>query len=268
MRSMQLSLVAACAALLWLAPGAIAQERDDSFRWSGGIEAGRTVFVRNLNGPIRVEAASGATAEVRAAKVWRRGDPKDVKITAARTARGDILVCAIWEGRNTRCDEDGYSSGSDGSWTLDRRDNDVSVEFTVYLPRDAKFDGSTVNGALAIAGATAGVTARTVNGGIEAASTGGPVSAKTVNGGIRVRAGSIGDGPVEYETVNGSVTLELPASLDANLDITTVTGNVTSDYPVTIEGRFSRRRLQGQVGKGGPVLRLKTVNGSIRLLKA
>ena len=142
-----LYLMVAGAALAAFPPNANAQDRDDSFKWSSGIEAGRTVYVRNLNGSVHIESASGATAEVRAVKEWRRGDPKKVKITAEKTARGDILVCAVWEGQNTRCDEDGYRSEGSGSWWRDRNDNDVSVEFTILLPKGVKADASTVNGA-------------------------------------------------------------------------------------------------------------------------
>lgn len=264
-----LSLMAAGAALAVMAPSACAQETDHSFKWTSGIEAGRTVYVRNMNGAIRVESGSGATAEVRAEKRWRRGDPKDVKITAAKTARGDILICAIWEGRATRCDEDGYSShGSDSWWRGDRNHNDVSVEFTVLLPKGVKLTASTVNGALSIEGATAAVSAHTVNGSIEAASTSGPVRAKTVNGSVRVRTGAVGPDDVSYETVNGSVTLEIPEGVNADLDMRTVNGSVVSeDFPITIQGRIDRRRIEGKLGKGGPEIRLSTVNGSIRLRK-
>ncbi len=263
-------LMAAGAALLMLAPGASAQDRqtDASFKWTSGIEAGKTVYVRNLNGAIRVEAATGATAEVRAEKSWRRGDPKDVEIKAEKTASGNILICAIYVKRNTRCDEDGYNvRGHDDSWDGDR--NDVSVAFTVLLPKGVKLDGSTVNGALDFSGATASVKAHTVNGEIVASSSGGPVSAKTVNGGIRVRAGALSEGTNEYSTVNGSVTLELPESLNANVEFSTVNGSVSSDdFPITIQGRIDRRHLEGKIGKGGPTLHVSTVNGSIRLRKS
>jgi hypothetical protein len=266
MRALQ--MIAAGAVLAVLAPSANAQDsqRDDSFKWTGGVAAGRTVYVRNLNGSIHVEAATGATAEVRAEKRWRRGDPKDVKITAEKTARGDILVCVIYVNRDTRCDEDGYNvRRGDGGWG-DR--NDVSVEVTVLLPKGVLADASTVNGGLSIEGATAAVKARTVNGGIEAASTSGPVSAKTVNGGIKVRAGTIGNGPVEYETVNGSVSLDLPADLNADIEMRTVNGSITSeDFPILVQGRIDRRRLEGKIGRGGPELSVRTVNGSIRLRK-
>lgn len=263
-------LIAAIAALAVAAPVARAQdgERDDSFKYTGSIEAGRTVYVRNMNGAVHVEAASGSDVEVRGEKRWRRGDPKTVRITSTKTANGDLVVCAIWEGRKTRCDEDGYRSSGDDSWWDRQKNNDVSVEFTIRLPKGVKMDASTVNGGLSIEGATAQVKARTVNGSIEAFSTSGPVTAKTVNGGIRVKAGSLGDGPLEYETVNGSITLELPENLNADIAMRTVNGSVTSeDFPITVQGRFDRRRISGKIGKGGPELSVSTVNGSIRLRK-
>jgi len=162
---MRYQLIAGFAALATLGSIAGAQEResDNSFKWTGGIEAGRTVFVRNLNGGVRVESGTGAEVEVRAEKRWRRGDPKSVKVTAEKTARGDVLVCAIWEKRNTRCDEDGYSSHGGDGWFDRDHDNDVSVEITIRLPKGVRMDASTVNGGLTIEGATAQVKARTVS---------------------------------------------------------------------------------------------------------
>jgi hypothetical protein len=262
-----LHLITAAALCAVTAPALSGQERDDSFKWNGDIAAGRTVYVRNLNGGIRVTSAAGATAEVRAEKKWRKGDPKDVKITAEKTAKGDIIVCAIWEGRETRCDEDGYRTRGDNSWSKGR-DNDVSVQFTITLPKGVQLETSTVNGGLEIEGATASVQANTVNGGIEASSLGGPVTAKTVNGSIKVNAGKLGDGPASYSTVNGSITLGLPDGTNANLEASTVNGSVTSDdFPITVQGRIDRRQLRGTIGKGGPELKVSTVNGSIRLRK-
>ncbi len=262
-------LFAAMAALAIIAPAAGAQDRqtDDSFKWTSGIESGRTAYARNLNGAVRVEAASGAEVEVRAEKHWRKGDPKSVNVTATKTARGDVLVCVMYVKRDTRCDEDGYNIRGHDGWRDE--DNDVSVDITIRLPKGVKLDGSTVNGGVTIEGASAEVKARTVNGGIEAFSTGGPVSAKTVNGGIRVHAGSLGTGPLDYETVNGSITLELPADLNADIQLSTVNGSVTSeDFPITVQGKFDRRKISGKIGKGGVDMKVKTVNGSIRLRKS
>lgn len=246
----------------------LAQERDsgDPFHWSGDVQAGRWVYVRNLNGPVRVEPGSASTVEVSAVKRWRHGDPKDVKITVtqASAGNGDIIVCALWNDSSS-CDESGYHTHAKGWFN---RNNDTSVEFTIRLPAGVKVNASTVNGALEIDGATAEVVAHTVNGGIEARSTGGAVSAKTTNGSITVRAGKLDGGSTEFSTVNGSVTVELPAGLNADVDMRTVNGRLSSDFPLTVEGDFSPRRLRARLGTGGPTLRFSTVNGSIRLRKA
>jgi DUF4097 and DUF4098 domain-containing protein YvlB len=71
----------------------------------------------------------------------------------------------------------------------------------------------------------------------------------------------------EFSTVNGTVTVSLPASVNADVEMHTVNGHLSSDFPLTVEGSFSPRRLHAMLGKGGPTLRLSTVNGSIRLRK-
>jgi hypothetical protein len=249
---------------------AYAQSRgrsDTPFTWSGAIQSGHSVYVRNLNGSVRVEAGTGDKVEVRAEKSWRRGNPDDVKITVKQvgSGNGDVLVCALWNDRSS-CDEDGYHSHGDG-WRGDDNHNDVSVEFVVRLPAGVKVDASTVNGDVNVDGATSDVVAHTVNGSVEARSTGGAVSARTTNGDVRVSATKLDSDHSEFSTTNGTVTVSLPASINADVDMRTVNGSLTSDFPLTVEGSFNPRRLHATLGKGGPTLRLSTVNGSIRLRK-
>jgi hypothetical protein len=240
---------------------------DTPFTWSGTVREGRWVYVRNLNGPVRVEQGTGDKAEVRAEKRWRRGDPEDVKITVRQVGAGggDVIVCALWNDRST-CDEDGYHSHSDG-WWRNNDHNDVQVEFVVRLPAGVKIDASTVNGRVEIDGATSNVVAHTVNGSIDARSTGGSVTAHTTNGDVMVSSARLDGDHTEFSTVNGTVTVSLPASVNADVEMHTVNGRLSSDFPLTVEGSFSPRRLHATLGKGGPTLRLSTVNGSIRLRK-
>jgi hypothetical protein len=244
------------------------QSSDTPFSWSGAVQAGRWVYVRNLNGSVRVEEGTGNKVEVRAEKQWRRGNPDDVKITVKQvgSGSGDVLICALWSDRSS-CDEDGYHSHSNGWFHNDNDRNDVSVQFVVTLPAGVKIDASTVNGGVDVDGVTSDVVARTVNGSVEARSTGGTVSAHTTNGDIRVSAAKLAGDHTEFTTVNGTITVALPASVSAEVDMHTVNGSLTSDFPLTIEGSFNPRRLHATLGKGGASLRLSTVNGSIRLRK-
>ena len=246
----------------------------DRWNWSGSVELGRTVYVRNLNGPIRVEPTSGATVEISAVKRVRRdGRAEDVKITAEqRSNHGDVVVCARWT-ESTRCDEDGYRSHSDNGgswwpWSGNRRSNDVSVEFVVRLPKGVRITSSSVNGGIEIEGVESEVNASTVNGSVTARSNGGPVRARTVNGSLTVRTTTLGTGTLDYETVNGQITLEIPDNSSADVELRTVNGSISTDFPLTVEGKFSNRRVRGSIGKGGQLLKLTTVNGSIHLRKS
>ena len=92
---------------------AFAQQKD--FSWEGKIQPGRWLYVRNLNGGVRVEKGTGDKAEVVGVKRWRRGDPDEVRIEMKKigSGDGDVIICAFWNDRAT-CDEEGYHSRSDG----------------------------------------------------------------------------------------------------------------------------------------------------------
>ncbi|MGQ0764684.1 MAG: DUF4097 family beta strand repeat-containing protein [Gemmatimonadota bacterium] len=239
------------------------QERrsERAFTWDGTIPTGRWLYVRNLNGPIRVDRSDDGKVTVEATKRWRRGNPDEVRIEMRKIGSDNVLICALWTDR-TECDEDGYRTRSDG-WR--GRNNDTSVEFIVRLPAGVRLVSSTVNGGLEIRGATSEVEASTINGSIEASSAGGPVRATTVNGSISVRMRDAGTENLEFETVNGTIEVWVPENLDAEVDMRTVNGRVSSDFPMTVSGRINPRHIRATIGKGGRRLRFVTVNGSIEL---
>jgi hypothetical protein len=244
-----------------------AQERasDREFRWSEPVQAGAWMRIRNLNGEIHVEPASGNTAEVVAVK-HGRGDPSSARVEVTRNGN-DVLVCAIWEDVTEVCDEDDYRTERSGRRN---RDGDhVAIDITVRLPRGVHVLAAGVNGEVEVRGATGEVVARSVNGRVEAVSSGGPVHASTVNGSIVARMATVPTGEdLEYSTVNGSVTLELPANFAAQVEMRTVNGSLRSDFPLQLQGRVNPRRIDATIGEGGSRrLKISTVNGSVELRK-
>ncbi len=252
------------ATLLAVAAATAGAQDRTTWDWKEQLGSGRTVYLRNVNGSVRIEAGSGSTVEVAAEKRWRRGDPDEVRIEARRTSAGDIIVCALW-GERATCDEDGYHGNRDRGWR--DRDGDVSVHFTLRVPTSAKVEASTVNGEMVVEGTSADIRASTVNGDVDARSSAGRVEASTVNGDVTVRTIHGRDG-LEYSTVNGSITIELPANTNASVNLSTVNGRISSDFPLTLDGNINPRRIRASLGEGGPTLRASTVNGSIRLRKA
>jgi hypothetical protein len=247
------------AALVLAGPATAAQEE---FDWSGAVDAGKAVEVKGVNGGIAAVGTSGGEVVLHAVKKGKKSDPAEVKIEVVEHA-GGVTVCAVYpaKGEPNEC-----RPGPGGRMKVDR--NDVSVEFEVRVPAGVHFVGRTVNGGISAEGIQGRAEAHTVNGGIEVDSA-GLTTAETVNGGIEATVGQAGwKDPVKLKTVNGGIEVSLPGDTAANVEAATVNGDIETDFPLTVKGRFGRRRIQGSIGGGGPLLEMETVNGGIKLNEA
>ena len=234
------------------------------FQWRGQLTSGQSIEIKGINGDIRATASSTSDVEVTAARSARRSNPADVRIEVVPHA-GGVTICAVYP---TVPDREPNMCEPGAGGKSNTRDNDTVVHFDVRVPYGVGFIGRTVNGEINGESLTGDADARTVNGSIKLSTT-GLAEANTVNGSVNVTMGR-SDWPNggSFKTVNGGITLTLPSYFDADLRADTLNGGITSDFPVTAIGRISARRLHGTIGSGGRQLRLSTVNGSIRLLKA
>ena len=242
-----------------LAGAAAAQSTD--FEWRGVLDRGQTIEIQGVNGDVEAVPSGDDAVHVVADRHARRDDPMSVRIEVVEHD-GGVTICAVYPTpSNTRRENECRPGG--GRNNVGR--NDVRVDFIVRVPAGVRFHGHTVNGEMEARGMQADVKASTVNGAVEVETT-GFAEASTVNGSITCRLGSSDfDEDVEFETVNGSITIEMPEGLDADFRASTVNGSIDSDFPILVTGKVSRRSLSGQIGDGGPELRLSTVNGSIRI---
>jgi DUF4097 and DUF4098 domain-containing protein YvlB len=104
---------------------------------------------------------------------------------------------------------------------------------------------------------------------------------QTVNGAVQVIFTRSPQGNCEFKTVNGEVDLSFPGDLSADFRMKTFNGEIYSDFPVTYlpaasavkeqqKGRFvykSDRFFGVRTGKGGPEIKLDTLNGDIYIRK-
>lgn len=235
----------------------------EAFTWSGRVADGRWIMIRNVNGPIEVVPGTTDRVEVVASRHTRRGDPEFVRFEVKKFGPGeqDVLVCALW-GERAACDESGYESRS-RNWS---RENEVTVEFRVRVPRNVKVAAYGVNGEVRVQNVTSEVDVETTNGSVSVSSASGPVNARTTNGSVRVTMGPFDlKSDLTFETTNGSVIAEFAQDIDAEVDLRTVNGRFLTDFPVTVTGRIDPRRLRATLGKGGPRIRLSTTNGNVEL---
>lgn len=109
-------------------------------------------------------------------------------------------------------------------------------------------------------------TNATITAGLSGAA-GRPLRLETSNGGVDAILPEKFDSDVRIHTSNGHITLHLPAEANARVQAQTSNSAITSDFEVRAQGAFSKSRLDGAIGAGGPLLDLSTSNAAIRLLK-
>jgi hypothetical protein len=201
------------------------------------------------NGNIEVEAYDGREVRVTARVLARAGSE-----SASRDMARNVVVRTAGGAVRT---EGPRRTGNHG-W---------SVSVRVQVPAGTGIEATTTNGNISVTGAQAAVAARTTNGNITLSGVARRVDARSTNGRIRVSMGSDMRGfeGIEARTTNGAVHVELPAQLAADLDVSTTNGSITTELPVAVQGRVERRRLTGSIGAGGPPIRVRTTNGSVRI---
>jgi hypothetical protein len=263
-RPVRASVLAGALTLALVAPAAAWGQGAD-FSWRGALEEGQTIEIKGVNGAIRASSAAGSEVEVTAAKRARRSDPNEVRIEVV-THEGGVTICAVYPTPSGQRENE-CRPGGEGR--METRNNDVSVEFTVYVPEGVHFAGRTVNGEIEAVSLPRDADLNTVNGGIKL-TTRGFATANTVNGSITATIGRADwDGALRFKTVNGGIRLNLPDAIAAEFDAQTVNGSISTDFPVQVQGRFGPRQLRGTIGDGGPRrLEVQTVNGSIEIRRA
>jgi hypothetical protein len=236
------------------------------FHQTWSLAPGKTLEIEGVNGAIHASGTTDKVVEVSARKHAERSDPDEVTIEVLEHA-GGVTLCVRYpdvRGNRNTCEPGGHSH-------MHLDDNDVVVDFEVRVPAGVRFVGRTVNGSVTATGLTADAEGHTVNGAVTL-ETKGRAEARTVNGAVRARLGRLGGaGPVSFRTVNGSITVELPEGAGAEVRAQTLHGEIETDFPVTVthvKRRFVGDKLEGTIGKGGPLLELETVNGSIRVRRA
>jgi len=149
-----------------------------------------------------------------------------------------------------------------------RENSSASIEYTLTIPRGSRLDGAElVNGSLDVEGVQGDVHASLVNGEIKAGGLGGEVKLSTVNGAIDANVARLNESKgVTLNSVNGPIVLFVPSGASAQIKASTVHGPITNDFGLAVDdGPYVGHNLSGQIGSGGPRIRLNNVNGSIAI---
>jgi hypothetical protein len=164
---------------------------------------------------------------------------------------------------------------SNGSVRLYRVSGPLEVRTSNGRVEGDDLDGvvqiTTSNGSVQVQRFRGVITATTSNGSINVEAQqldpGQPVKLTSSNGRIEFAAAAMKDNDVRIRTSNSSITVRLPANVDARLDASTSQGRIENEFDVSGSSGDSKKRLEGQIGRGGSLIQLGTSNGSIRIAR-
>jgi len=232
----------------------------EEFHQTYPLSANGRVSLANINGGVKIRVWDRAAVQVDAIKkAYRRERLEEAKIEVTATEE-NIRIKTDYpdESMNFRSDERRY-------------DNPATVEYSLTVPRKAILESvELINGPVDIEGVEGSVKASSINGPVTVRGLMGEARLSTINGPLQAVFTQLDESKsISLSSVNGSVTLIIPSDANASVRASTVHGMISNDFGIQVKhGEYVGHNLDGQIGSGGPKVKLQNVNGTIRLTHA
>ncbi|HEX6650537.1 MAG TPA: DUF4097 family beta strand repeat-containing protein [Pyrinomonadaceae bacterium] len=236
------------------------EELREEFHQTYPLSPTGRVSLENINGGVQIKVWDRAALQVDAIKKAYRKD---------RLAEARIEVNATEENIRIKTeypDENQTFRGGEG-----RYDNPATVEYTLTVPRKAMLESiEMVNGSIDIDGVEGNVKATSINGRVNARGLLAEARLSTINGPLNATFTQLEESkPISLNSVNGNLTLTIPSNANASIHAGTVHGDISTDFGLKVtHGEYVGHNMDGQIGTGGPKIKLANVNGAIRVSHA
>ena len=242
------------------AVGQPGEELREEFHQTYALSATGRVSLENISGGVQIKVWDRAALQLDAVKKAYRKD---------RLAEAKIEVTASEEIIRIKTE---YPEGSLNFRGGERRyDNPATVEYTLTVPRRVVLESiELINGSLDIDGVEGNVKASSINGRVTTTGLLGEAKLSTINGQLQATFTRLDESKsITLNSVNGSVNLIIPSDSNATIRAGTVHGGISNDFGMQVRhGEYVGHDLEGQIGSGGPRIKLDNVNGSIKISRA
>jgi hypothetical protein len=229
----------------------------EEFHQTYALDPDGRVELDNINGAVHIST-------------W---DENEVKVDAVKYAdskeRLDQARIDIDSGKDHLSIRTKYPD-HDLTFNWGSHNNPATVEYTLTVPRGARLDEiKLINGSLDVSGTKGEVHASCINGKLEAHNLSGRAELSTINGHLEAKFDELPSSSVELKSVNGSVELTIPSDSKAEIEASTVSGRLDNDFGLHVNHHsFVGQNLRGELGSGGPHIKLEDVNGRIEIRHA
>ena len=234
------------------------EELREEFHQTYNLSPTGRVSLENINGGVQIKVWDRGAVQVDAIKkAYRRDRLNEARIEVNSTEE-NIRIKTQYP------DRDQY-------FRSDRYDNPATVEYTLTVPRKAVLESiELVNGPIDIDGVEGNVKASSINGPVAARGLMGEARLSTVNGPLEATFLQLDESkPISLASVNGNLTLVIPSNANAAIRAGTVHGGISTDFGLKVKhGEYVGHSMDGQIGTGGPRIKLGNVNGAIRISHA
>ena len=236
------------------------EQQREEFHQTYSLSPTGRVTLENINGGVQIKVWDRAAVQVDAVKkAYRRDRLAEAKIEVNATEE-NIRIKTEYPDENQT-----FRSGHG------RYDNPAVVDYTLTVPRKAVLESiELINGSIDIDGVEGTVKASSINGRVMARGLLGEAKLSTINGPLEATFTQLDETkPISLGSVNGNVTLIIPSNANAAIRAGTVHGGISTDFGIQVKrGEYVGQSMDGQIGTGGPQIKLGNVNGSIKVTHA
>jgi hypothetical protein len=238
-------------------------------RKSGEFSPNGRLSIDTYKGSIRVITWAKPEIEIVArieADGWDRHSREKVEDTEIRIDLSSHSARIKTNYDRTRDHHSGFLGLFDG----DDSGNFPLVHYTIKVPKSTNLDIKDYKSRTEVNDLESEVNIDTYKGEVEVGRLSGSLALNTYKGEVKVGFAKLG-GRSRFETYKGSIDITLPRGKGFELDADIGRhASFDSDFPLGENRRQDRRRdmgIRSAVNGGGPIVRLKTDHGTIRLLE-
>src|SRR4029079_15865553 len=242
------------------AVGETGDELREEFHQTYPLSPTGRISLENINGGVQIKVWDQASVQVDAIKkAYRQNRLNEAKIEVNATQENIRIKTEYpYENQNFRSGEGRY-------------DNPATVEYSLTVPRKAILESiEMVNGSIDIEGVEGSVKATSINGRVNARGLVNEVRLSTINGPLTATFTQLDETKsISLGSVNGNLTIVIPSKANASSRAGTVHGGITNDFGIKVKhGEYVGHSMDGQIGTGGPRIKLANVNGGIKVTDA
>ena len=242
------------------ATGETGEELREEFHQTYSLSPTGRIGLENINGGVQIKVWDRAAVQVDAVKKAYRKERLDEAKIEVNATEENIRIKTEYpdENQNFRSDSRRY-------------DNPATVEYSLTVPRKAVLETiELINGSIDIEGVEGNVKATSINGEVKARGLVSEVRLSTINGSLIATFNQLDETkPISLGSVNGNLTLVIPSNANASIRAGTVHGGISNDFNLQVKhGEYVGHSMDGQIGTGGPRIKLANVNGGIKVTHA